>query len=288
MAPTFRFASWNVNNPSAARLARQLALLHELECDVVALQEISAAACNEITRSEIFEWSWSSCSLRPRTPDETTSRDRGCALLASARFEPVSEPTILLDAAAPERSLAIRLARDGIELDVASFYQVAAADSKWGPAKKAQTFRAIAAWLREHPKRAAAGMDVNSPDMDHPDVEKNGYFWSARLDDQDEHLLHDPARAPHVLEDAYRVHLRAQPEKLERIRELRPSGPVAISHLTRGNPHRFDFIYITPDLRPAEVRYRKDVMTTSEGVQKLSDHALVVADLELQSLDPTA
>jgi Endonuclease/Exonuclease/phosphatase family len=271
---TLRFASWNVGT-SATRLKRQIDFLRGLDCDVVALQEVSAENGSTLEGSGMFSRVWQGLVLRPRGLEETAARNRGCVLLATDRFRPVGEPEILLGAAAPERSIAVRLAFDGGELSAASFHQVAGSDKKkWGPAKKRQTFRAIADWLGRHPTRAIVGIDANSPELDHPDVERNVYFFDRLAGDQDEHLLHDPLRATHVLVDVYRVYLRDHPDEVEANMEARPEGPVAVSHYNRGRPRRFDFIYATPDLRPESVVYHGETLT-----EKLSDHALVVADL---------
>ena len=60
----------------------------------------------------------------------------------------------------------------------------------------------------------------------------------------------------------------------------RPDGPLAISHYTgRGEhrqPRRYDFIYATPDFVVDDVRYLHEEATAAG-----SDHALVVADLQL-------
>ena len=274
---TVRFASWNIGTPSAARLQRQVDFLRALDCEVVALQEVSAENGRALEASPAFPFVWQGLTLRPRLGEETASRNRGCVVLASERFRPLSEPEVLLGAAAPERSVAIRLGFEGGELNAASFHQVAGSDKKkWGPAKKRQTFRAIAEWLGRHSVRAVMGIDANSPELDHPDVSRNIYFFDRLAGDQDEHLLHDPTRATHVLVDVYRSFLHAHPEELERIVSVRPEGPVAVSHFNRSRPRRFDFIYATPDLRPERVVYHHETLT-----DKLSDHALVVADLVL-------
>lgn len=281
---TFRFLSWNLGCASADRVARQLAYVRGLGCDAASFQEVSPAGCDAIRASGVFARTWDSRSLRPRERAETTSRDRYCVIGVHEPLEALEQPSVLDGAAAPERSLVLAVRMGAQLVHLGCFHQVAASDPKWGPAKKAQTFRAIAEWLSRHPTRAIAGMDVNSPDVDHPDVSKNIYYSALRAHDQDEHLLHDPARAPHVLRDAFRVYLKAEQKKLARIIELRSAGPLATSHVTRGTPHRFDFIYVTPDITPVYVAYRGDVMKPQPDTGKrLSDHAAVVADLNLES-----
>jgi hypothetical protein len=133
----------------------------------------------------------------------------------------------------------------------------------------------MADWLGRRTARTVVGIDANSPELDHPEVGRNVYFFDRLAGDQDEHLLHDPLRSTHVLVDVYRAYLRDHPDELEAIVAARAEGPIAVSHYNRGR-RRFDFIYATPDLRPERVVYHGETLT-----QKLSDHALVVADLAL-------
>ena len=276
-----RFASWNVGCPSPERLKRQLERLAELECDVVALQEVSLQNCVLARESRVFATVLGGSDLRPVLPDEGRSRDRGCAILLGAAAKQVAPAGILDGSAAPERSLYVPIELSGEALWIASFHQVAGSDrKKWGPAKKAQTFRAIVEWMGRHGERSIVGMDLNSPMIDHPELARNVYFHDRRPGDQEEHLLHDPTSARHTLVDAYRALLRDRPDELERIRRERPAGPLQISHVVRGQPRRFDFVYVSPDIRVVDVRYDGSVM--ERGLEsRLADHALVVADLDV-------
>jgi hypothetical protein len=177
---------------------------------------------------------------------------------------------------------------DGRPLTVASIHFVAGSDqrvkrsgSSWGPARKRQNFRAVASWMAKHPIRTVAGIDCNSPLVDHPDVSANRYHWGA-VDglpfDQEEYLLHDPdpSRHPvrqtyrHSFRDAYRLHLDRDPVASAAAarhfelasREAVGGGCLAVSHdKPRKRPgatpwrRRFDFIFVTPDLSPAAVSY---------------------------------
>src|SRR4051794_15082843 len=106
---SLRFTSWNLACPSAARLGRQLEFLRSLDCDVVALQEVPRATGDALAASGVFAHVWQALELRPRLAEETTSRDRGCVVAASARFRAVAAPELLRGAAAPERTLVVRL-----------------------------------------------------------------------------------------------------------------------------------------------------------------------------------
>ena len=202
--------------------------------------------------------------------------------MAREDFRPISEPAVLCQAAAPERTLVIELELEGSQLSVASFRQVAGVDRKmWGPLKKRQQFDAICEWLNTHSRHAIAGMDVNSPEVDHPDIAQNVYFFGSTPGDQHEHLLHDPMWATHVLRDAFRLYLAANPRDLEAVIAARPQGPLALSHINLQRARRFDFIYVTPDLPPTYAHYLSD-----DTLGALSDHALVIADLTFQPDEP--
>jgi len=178
MPETFRFISWNLQCSNAARTRRQLAFLAELKPDLVALQEVSEAGC-DLLESLDHAWRHATTSrpLRPAHDDETASRRRFCAILATERLTPIGAPAVLENSAAPGRSVAAEFDSDFGSLSVGSFHQVAGSDTKkWGPEAKARSFRAIAAWLAERETRAIAGMDVNSPKIDHPDITRNEYF----------------------------------------------------------------------------------------------------------------
>jgi hypothetical protein len=127
-------------------------------------------------------------------------------------------------------------------------------------------------WAAVHGRFTVFGIDANSPKVDHPDIDQNVY---TRDEVQLERLLHDPRRAPHQLRDVFRRYLEDRPLELDEIRRERPTGPLAVSHVTLGGPRRFDFVFASPDLRPLSVSDRGDALA-----DKLSDHAPVVVDLE--------
>jgi endonuclease/exonuclease/phosphatase family metal-dependent hydrolase len=80
-----------------------------------------------------------------------------------------------------------------------------------------------------------------------------------------------------------RVWLDEHPEDLEAIRQLRPAGPLVVSHRTgrrtgrEGTPRRFDSIWVSSDYAVLDVQYLYD-----EALAAGSDHAIVVADLTLR------
>jgi len=82
----------------------------------------------------------------------------------------------------------------------------------------------------------------------------------------------------HGLRDCLRTWLAADPA---RATHLHPDGPLAVSHYTGkrkthvGTPRRFDSIWVTPDFTVRDVQY------LSHEIGRLSDHAPVVADLDV-------
>jgi hypothetical protein len=226
-----------------------------------------------------FRHAFHALDLRPAEPTETTSRARGCALLATDRFMVEGEPDLLWDAPAPERSLMAALRLGEFELMAASFHVVAGSDrKKWGPLAKRQNNLAIATWMSTQAGPTVVGIDANSPKIDHPELRRNEYWGQGTTGDRMEHLLHDPSRAGadqprHDLVDVLRRFLEANPEKLERAVSERRSGPLAVSHISRGQPRRYDFIFASTALHPVEVEYR--------WVPGASDHPLVRANLSV-------
>lgn len=156
-----------------------------------------------------------------------------------------------------------------------------ARDKNWGPTAKARFFEGLATWLSGQSSRTILGADCNSPRVDHPDVRRNEYWYGSVPGDQNEHLLHDPEKAPHALRDSYRTYLEENPNELARIVKTRPNGPLAVSHInvsTVRSERRYDFVYTTPDIHPVRVEYLAD--EAGVGAKGgMSDHALVLAQL---------
>ena len=112
--------------------------------------------------------------------------------------------------------------------------------------------------------------------MDHLDVTKCSLFRSDAPE-----LLGLQSNPIHNLRDALRIYLESQPEMVRVIKEQRPGGPLAVSY-NRGNnktkvDRRYDHIYVTPDLTVVKVEYL-------ELLSEASDHALVIAELEIPTV----
>jgi hypothetical protein len=140
----------------------------------------------------------------------------------------------------------------------------------WGGAK-AQQARDLAAWIRTQDADGLPvmiGIDANAPRDDPPEWESIGYWWG------DEAQLLGPDA---IAKDAYRLWLQSHPDERERIRALRPHGPLACTHL-RGNqtPSRYDHLLISERLRVEHIAY-----ITHDAFAAGSDHALLHAEIEL-------
>jgi exonuclease III len=263
-----KFGTWNVNGWHTIT-APQINLLQKVDCDLLALQEVTEQSYTVLVESNLFSTADFSLRLRPAKEDEGKGRRLGCAILCKSNFSFISVQ-LLEKVPLPERTLITSIKHTNGEITICSFH--APPGVNWGEIKP-QTFCAISNWLTQHKERLLFGMDANAPMVDHPNHEYNEWWW------EDEALLlgSNPA---HHLKDAFRTLLDANPGLSEKITTSHPNGPLAISYRrgrsTKTVPCRYDFIYTTPDFVVKNVSYLYD-----EAVEAGSDHALVVADLEL-------
>ena len=261
-----RFVSWNIHRKN--HITPMVEMLQGISGDLVALQEVTVSAYQQLVESKLFAWSTFSLDLRPPHANEGQGRRLGCALLGQSSFRYKSS-FLLEDAPLPERALIAEVETLTGPLTLCSFHTPPGATWK---NKKPESLVVLAKWLAPQQTMVVVGMDANAPKSDHPDIEQNKWFW-------DEEPLMLGARPLHVLRDALRVRLTDHPLEAPHIMPHSPQGPLAVSY-NRGwgkkvfIPCRYDFIYITPDFEVSEVRYLYE-----EAIQAGSDHALVVADL---------
>ncbi|MGI8906629.1 MAG: endonuclease/exonuclease/phosphatase family protein [Candidatus Sumerlaeaceae bacterium] len=269
-----RFASWNVNNRSLRQ--SHVDFLQNLRLDVLALQEVSLGFHGALVDSGLFAWGRTSLTLRPTEAGETAARKLGCSVFGSGGLRP-DITTVLSGVAFPERTLMVNAQSAAGVVLLCSFHIPPGASWK---EIKPQTMCAIADRLAKLPGTAIVGMDANAPKQDHPEHCDNVWWWP----DEPKLLGHEPG---HHLRDALRTYLARHPGELEDIRQARPYGPLALSH-RRGvgktrTDCRYDFILCTPDVEVAGVQYLYE-----ESVAAGSDHALVVAELELHANETTS
>jgi hypothetical protein len=167
------------------------------------------------------------------------------------------------------RSLAVTAAHGGAALTLLSCY----APTNTGPGRKERPgyFSALAAWLSAVPDPVVLGMDANGPRMDYPDIEQN-QWWT----EEEALVLGAGMRTSDVLRLWYADH----PAELKRRARYYPSGPLADSyHRGRRGKYlrcRYDSIRVSSGISVMDVRYLSE-----EAVRAGSDHALVVADINL-------
>jgi endonuclease/exonuclease/phosphatase family metal-dependent hydrolase len=260
-----RFASWNVNNRKLTR--RHVEILHDARPDILALQEACPALHDALVVDGLFAWDAFSLKLRPPGEGEGRSRRLGCSLLGTTSTR-LHSCSLVSGLTFPERALVATVEGPGGVVMVCSFHTPPGAS--WGEVKP-RTLKAIARWLQRQPSPLLFGIDANCPKTDHPDIERNEWWW------EDEPLLLGGTPL-HQLHDVFRVHLASNPNELTGILATRPNGPLAVSHV-RGNRRkmtecRYDFIYATPDIGIENVVYVFD-----DTIRAVSDHALVIADL---------
>jgi hypothetical protein len=167
------------------------------------------------------------------------------------------------------RTLAVTASRGQTTLTVLSCY----APTNTGPGRKerSNTFSALAVWLSAVPAPLVLGMDANGPRVDHPDIKQNRW-WT-----QEEALVLG-AGAP--TEDVLRLWYADHPAELKRRLRYYPNGPLADSyHRGRRGKYlrcRYDSIRVSPGVGVTNVRYLYE-----DAVRAGSDHALVIADIDL-------
>lgn len=270
---TFRFASWNIKHGRA-----DLSLLREHQPDVAALQEVRREAY-EVIRPH-FAGGCFSLDLWEglgRTSEHKPNR-HGTAILWSDTFTQRRE-RLLDHLVAPWKLMLVDLAftRNLGYFTAASYH---ALNGRCGPDgfDKPRLSLQVADWLEHQPGAVLLGMDANSPELDHPDHERIRWCfeWLGPADFEGRLL---GASTRHRLRDVLRTHLSTHPEKLEAIRAQRPEGPLAISHcLPGGEAKRYDHVLAShPDFEVLDVQYLYD-----RALEHGSDHALVIADLQVQ------
>lgn len=179
----------------------------------------------------------------------------------------------------PASVLAVEVAIAGLHVTVVSYY--APPGVNWGRVKVDQAL-AVAKWLCDRKGPIIIGADANTPKLDPVDgvaVRTHWHTGCGRLNGGpgDDELWGPSPR--HPLRDCLRTWLAADPA---RATHLHPDGPLAVSHYTGkrkthvGTPRRFDSIWVTPDFTVRDVQY------LSHEIGRLSDHAPVVADLEVR------
>ena len=279
-----RFATWNLNVFTSGRTADKAALLRRLDADVIALQELTRRAADQLRAafpdSTVLEGlSRSEWSGRNANGAGLLIRD-GIEVLDTA-FPPVDSWTGIDgpdDAVPPPESLVAAVIRwDGLEVTVASAHPPNAAgrgeERTWRVARKLRTYASREQWVSGRDP-VLLGMDANAW------IDSACSPFEPPVFDDDpqraimEFFLQQPSR--HRLRDAYRVWLEDHPDELAAIRARRPNGPLATTYVRGGNhpvPDRFDVVMISPSIEVDAIEHGYE-----DSLAAGSDHAFVVCD----------
>ena len=263
-----RVVSWNV----AGRVnADMTALLTRDTPDLVLLQEVTESVWADYRAA--FPAYWKAFSLDHRPQPEALGRryGLGTAILGGPRTHCRMQRLPLQEIVQPERVLAVEVDVDGLAgpVTVVSYH---ALHGGHGPDKPMTSAR-LGEWLEQQNGPVLVGMDANSPDVDHPDFSQTRCHWAQQPYTALEPRLLGPAKT-HRLRDLFREHLEQDPEKMAALRQDRPQGPLATSHVIQGRPRRYDHLWATPDINVEAFEY--DQLGLAEGY---SDHALIRATL---------
>jgi exonuclease III len=274
-----RVATWNVNYRGPGVSARQGAYLRPFELDVVMLQEVNPRTLPALIEEAGLDWAVTAADLRVSPPNEGSGRRRVSAI--AGRGARPRTAKLFTHVRLPERLIVAELVDAEGPVTVVSYHGPPGVS--WGKVKVDHAL-ALARWLDTVEGTVIVGADANTPEVDHPDPKLARTHWftgNPRLDPgepgDDEMFGTAPS---HHLRDAFRSWLDANPDEMERIRELRPEGPLAVTHrtgkrrATAGTPRRFDHLWLSPDLQVASISHDYD-----GAVAAGSDHALVVAEL---------
>jgi exonuclease III len=259
-----RIASWNIRG--MPRPTDQLGLLADQHADILLLQDVGPSAVRAVVDSHLWSHIADTWSI-PRS-SLAVARRSGCLIAAGSDW--VLGPALPTpNELPPVRALAAMAVHAGSALTLLSCY----APTNTGPGRKVRPdyFRALAAWLTTMPAPIVVGMDANGPRVDHPDIEQSRW-WT----EEEALVLGAGTRTSDVLRLWYTDH----PAELKRRVRYYPNGPLTDSyHRGRRGKHlrcRYDSIRVSPGISVTNVRYLYE-----EAVQAGSDHALVIAEIEL-------
>jgi endonuclease/exonuclease/phosphatase family metal-dependent hydrolase len=283
---TVGVASWNLQWAQGARARRlgELLIRGRDTPQIVLLQEANPDGLDEFCTAAGLSWfvSVHACfadllSVRGRDGADRSRRPRGVAIAGTGT--PLRSPVAFPDLPLPEKVLAGWVDLAGRRVTVVTYHAPTGVQHKQ---KKPEQAVRLGQWLTSIEGPALFAGDFNTPAIDHPDRELIRTHWHSGHRDlhglPGDDLLVGPNEV-HGLRDVFRTWLVDHPEELSRIRAEFPEGPLAVSHRTgtTRNARRYDAIWATDDFVVVDVRYHYE-----DAVQAGSDHALVLADLDVR------
>jgi exonuclease III len=259
----FTFATWNVNHLKFRD--SHLEFLRGIKPDILALQEVHEDLFINLSSSNLF--SDSHYTVHYLQDDSKLSHP--CAILSSADIR-LRNPSLISDLPFPEKCMIVDAELDTTMIKVCSFHTPPGSRVK---KLKPRSLVMLAEWLMNRDRPVILGIDANAPDVDHPNLAENVWYWDDEPKLLGEQKIHD-------LRDAFRDYLDNNPDLEATIEQNGPEGPLAVSHITgKGRSQterRYDFIFITPEIKVMCVEYLFE-----EACAAGSDHALVYAKLEI-------
>ncbi len=274
-----RVLDWNLNAFTSGRWRDKAALVADLGFDVLLLQECDRRSFEGVLSDTPAVDGVFGLDLSPDPATSSRHEPHGAAILVAGNASLDAERVeVIKQLPTPSRGVVASVQIDGTTARFVSWHSPNAVGK--GPSRmvpKMSAYRAFTNWLIENPGSLVVGMDANTPWED-PWVQEPSRQGPADPWFEDGRLF--GAAPAHGLRDAWRLWLSSHPDELERIRRLRPSGPLAVTHNrgTGGSTKgcRYDHLLISEDL---EVKAMGFDLANAVGAG--SDHAIVWADLHV-------
>jgi exonuclease III len=295
-ASTLRVLSWNLNLFTGRRMPDKIRLLESLEWDVALLQEIERPRFRDLIAAGLATPTAAAygCDLAEsgmKRPNAVAVLVRNGWTIRHAHPLPSQErftfsdddPTA--DDAVPRPTATVVAHLTGPQdqaVTAVSFHAPNAVGGTWHVTRKLRAYGDLHAWLLEQEGPTVVGMDANAwtdagvtdpfdpaPMFREPEQEQafiQRFIWDPQPD--------------HHLCDVFRTWLHEHPVERERIRTLRPNGPLAVTYArggTRVVGERFDLIFASSHFNPLDVRH-----DYADAIAAGSDHAVVLANLRMQ------
>ncbi len=163
----FTFATWNVNNRKFRD--SHFEFLREIKPDILALQEVNRDFFTKLSSLNLFSNShytlgYIQHDVKPSHP---------CAILSSAGIR-LRNPSLIPDLPFPEKCMIVDAELDTTVIKVSSFHTPPGASVK---ELKPQSLVILAEWLTTRDRPVILGIDANAPDVDHPNLAENVWYW---------------------------------------------------------------------------------------------------------------